>query len=240
MHRSASLAALVAAAFTLSACAVTDDLSEVPEPMGRFLLGHAVTVSDNPEVGPFSRTATDEAWQDTINFAMKERFGRYDGDKYFHISTKVEGYALAAAGVPLVAAPKSILIASVNIWDDEKGKTLLEDPEIFTVSEELSPDALIGTGLTKTGDEQMLSLSRSLAKSVHDFMLENVEWFGDASLMDPATTSPGRPAPTAGTIPPQFKTNAPAGAVAVAPTEETEPKDGLIIESSEDVVGPAT
>lgn len=50
----------------------------------------------------------------------------------------------------------------------------------------------------------MLSLSRALAKRVHQWMLENPDWFGDASLMDPATTSAGRPAPTAGIIPPQF------------------------------------
>jgi hypothetical protein len=32
-----------------------------------------------------------------------------------------------------------------------------------------------------------------MSKTIHDWMLKNVEFFGDASLMDPATTSPGRP-----------------------------------------------
>lgn len=196
--------AMMAAALTLSACATTDDLGQVPEPMGRFLLGHSVTVVDKPEIGPFSREATDEAWEEAINFAMKERFGRYDGDTYFHIATKVDGYALAMAGIPVVFTPKSVLVASVTIWDDAKGAPINDEPEIFTVSEELSGDALIGTGVTKTADEQMLSLARSLAKSVHKWMLENPDWFGDASLMDPATTSAGTPAATAGTIPPQF------------------------------------
>jgi hypothetical protein len=163
-----------------------------------------VTVVEEPEIGPFSREATDEAWEAAIDFAIEERFGRYDGDKYFHIATKVDGYALAMIGVPLIFTPKSVLVASVTVWDDEKGAPINEEPEIITVSEELGFDQLIGTGLTKTADEQMLSLARSLAKSIHTWMLENPEWFGDASLMDPETTSAGRPAPTAGTIPPQF------------------------------------
>ena len=198
------LTALAAAALALSACTTTNDLADVPEPLGRFLLGHAVTVVEEPEIGPFSREATDEAWEEAINFAMNERFGRYDGDKYFHIATKVDGYALAMVGIPLVFTPKSVLVASVTVWDDEKGMKINEEPEIFSVSEELSVEALIGTGLTKTADEQMLSLSRALAKNVHGWMLENPDWFGDASLMDPETTSPGKPAATAGIIPPQF------------------------------------
>ncbi|HBZ42976.1 MAG TPA: hypothetical protein DEO85_02745 [Maritimibacter sp.] len=204
MSRLMTPIAALAAALTLSACATTDDLGKVPEPMGRFLLGHSVTVVEKPEIGPFSREATDEAWEEAINFAMEERFGRYDGDKYFHIATKVDGYALAMVGIPLVFTPKSVLVASVTVWDDEKGEKINEEPEIFSVSEELSVEQLIGTGLTKTADEQMLSLSRALAKRVHQWMLENPDWFGDASLMDPATTSAGRPAPTAGIIPPQF------------------------------------
>lgn len=115
-------AALAAAALSVSACANTDDLAQVPEPMGRFLLGHTVTVVEEPEIGPFSREATDEAWETAINFAMEERFGRWDGDKYFHIATKVDGYALAMIGVPVVFTPKSVLIASVTIWDDERAR----------------------------------------------------------------------------------------------------------------------
>lgn len=237
MIRPKFITALGAAAFALSACEVTTDLAKVPEPMGRFLLGHAVAVADGPEVGPLSRKASDEAWEEAVKFALEERFGRYDGDKYFHISVVVEGYALAMTGVPLVATPKSVLIASVLVYDDEQGgKPLMEEAEVFTVSEELSPDQLIGTGLTKTADEQMLSLARSLAKTIHAYMLKNKEWFGDASLMDPNTTSAGRPAPTAGTVPEQFtrstaetKADAEASEAAMA---DTSAEDDLIIETA--------
>lgn len=234
MNRPVILAAMTAASLSLSACAVTNDLAKVPEPMGRFLLGHAVAVANGPEVGPLSRKASDEAWEDAVKFALEERFGRYDGDKYFHISAVVEGYALAMTGVPIVATPKSVLIASVLVYDDEQGgKPLTDEPEIFTVSEELSPDQLLGTGLTKTADEQMLSLARSLAKAIHEWMLKRPEAFGDASLMDPATTSAGKPAATAGTVPERFqRTTAETKADAEASEEKTPQDPDLIIETA--------
>ncbi|HGG05561.1 MAG TPA: hypothetical protein ENK28_08885 [Aliiroseovarius sp.] len=188
------LIALLAFALTLSACSTTDELNQIPEPMGRFLLGHNVVVVDNPEVGPLSREASDEEWKAAMEAAIDERFGRYDGDKYFHIAVKVDAYVLALPGIPVVASPKSILIVSVTIWDDEKGIKLNDEPERFTVFEKLSGETAISSGLTQSKEQQMQNLTRNAAKKIHEWMLENIEWFGDASLMDPATTSPGFPA----------------------------------------------
>ncbi len=188
------LIALLAFALTLSACSTTDELNQIPEPMGRFLLGHNVVVVDNPEVGPLSREASDEDWKAAMEAAIDERFGRYDGDKYFHIAVKVDAYVLALPGIPVVASPKSILIVSVTIWDDEKGIKLNDEPERFTVFEKLSGETAISSGLTQSKEQQMQNLTRNAAKKIHDWMLDNIEWFGDASMMDPATTSPGFPA----------------------------------------------
>ena len=186
------LAALAAGAVLLAGCAVTD-LDDTPAPMGRFLLGHNIALADTPEVGPMSRTITDEAWVEAVRKAVNDRFSRYDGDQYFHISTVVLGYVLAQPGIPIVAAPKSVLMADVRIYSDAAGATPLnEEPKRFTVFEE-GGDVLVGSGLTRSAEEQATSLSRNLAKSIQDWMLENKDWFGDASLMDPATTSPGRP-----------------------------------------------
>ncbi|GKY88525.1 hypothetical protein [Sinisalibacter aestuarii] len=195
-------------ALMLSACAVTD-LDETPPPMGRFLLGHNIAVAENPEVGPASRKVSDEAWEFSVRKAVNDRFSRYDGDQYYHIAVRVGGYVLAQPGIPVVAAPKSVLIADVTIWDDAKGGPINEEAERFTVFEE-GGDVIVGSGLTRTAEEQMDSLARNLAKSIHDWMLDNKEWFGDASLMDPATTSPGRP------IQP-FEEPRPASAMAAVP-----------------------
>jgi len=177
----------------LAGCAVTD-LDGPPQPMGRFLLGHNVAVVvDEAEVGPASRKIEDEAWVSALRGAVNERFSRYDGDRYYHVSVAVLGYVLAQPGIPVVAAPKSVLIADVRVFDDtEGGKPITEEPEQFTVFEE-GGDVIVGSGLTRTAEEQAASLSRNLAKQIHNWMLDNPDWFGDAAEMDPATTSAGRP-----------------------------------------------
>jgi len=184
-------AALFAGLAMLSACAVTD-LDETPPPMGRFLLGHNIAVATDAEVGPMSRTVEDEAWVGAMRKAINDRFSRYDGDQYYHIAVKVGGYVLAQPGIPIVAAPKSVMIADVSVWDDAKGAPINEEPERFTVFEH-GGEVLVGSGLTRSAEQQMESLATNLAKAIHDWMLENKDWFGDASLMDPETTSPGRP-----------------------------------------------
>lgn len=187
-------AALGLAAALLSACAVTD-LDETPPPMGRFLLGHnVVVVAKDIEAAPLSRKLSNEAWVGTVRKAVNDRFSRYDGDQYFHISTAILGYMLAPPGLPVVAAPKSILMADVHVYrDTDRGAPINAEPKRFTVFEEGGGDVIVGSGLTRTAEEQAESLAKNLAKAIQDWMLENPDWFGDASLMDPATTSAGRP-----------------------------------------------
>jgi len=182
--------ALIAVAFTVTACSDFKDLEEAPVPMGHFLLGHNIVVSSEPEVGPLSRKATDEEWVASVKSAVDERFGRYDGDQYYHIAIKVEGYVLAMPGIPLVASPKSILVVGVTLWDDAKGAKINEEPKRFTVFERLSGETFISSGLTQDKETQMRNLSRNAAKMIHDWMLENKEWFGD----DPAALPTDVPA----------------------------------------------
>lgn len=192
MTRIARLAALFAASALLAGCA-GGSIEDTPPEMGRFLLGHNVAVADDPEITPLSREISDEAWELAVRKAVNDRFSRYDGDQYYHIAVKVGGYLLAPPGIPLVVTPKSVLIADVFVYSDaDGGKPINEEPERFTVFEE-GGDVLIGSGLTRTAEEQADSLSNNLALAIHDWMLDNPDWFGDASLMDPATTSAGRP-----------------------------------------------
>lgn len=189
------LAALALSLLVLAACDTKfNDLEEVPPPMGRFLLGHNIVVANEPEHIEISRVASDEEWEASLTKAIDERFRRYDGDSYYHIAVHVDGYNIAAPGIPVVASPKSVLIISVTLWDDAKGAKINEEPKQFTVLENLGANSVIGSGLTNTREEQIENLARNAARMIQDWMLENVEWFGDASLMDPATTSPGFPA----------------------------------------------
>lgn len=187
-------ASLVLGLGLLAGCAV-NDLDETPPPMGRFLLGHNVAiVVDEAEVGPASRKIENDVWVGALRTAVNDRFSRYDGDRYYHVSVAVLGYVLAKPGIPVVLAPKSVLIADVRLFDDTQGgAALTEEPKQFTVFEE-GGEVLVGSGHTRSAEEQAASLSRNLAKQIQDWMLENPDWFGDASEMDPATTSAERDA----------------------------------------------
>lgn len=187
------MTALLAGMSLLAACASVNDLDRTPEPMGRFLLGHNIAVvAEDIEVLEGSRKVENDEIVLAVRSAINDRFSRYDGDRYFHIAVSVLNYNLADKGIPGVTL-KSALVADVRLYDDSQGgKPLTEEPRQFFVLEE-GGEVLLNTGNTRTPEEQLASLSRSLAKDIQEWMLENAEWFGDASLMDPATTSPGRP-----------------------------------------------
>lgn len=168
---------LLAALLALAACANTD-LADPPVPLGEFALGLNVAVADNVQMVPISRPATPEEWETAVQKAVADRFGRYDGTKLYNIGISVDGYALAPPGIPVVAAPKSVLVITANIWDDAAQKKLNAEGKQFTVFESLSGETVIGTGLTRNKAQQMEALAFNAVKRVEDWLLENPEWFG--------------------------------------------------------------
>lgn len=181
----------------LSACSSTDDLNEPPVPLGRFLLGHNIAiVASDAQSGPLSRTLENDVIVASVRKAINDRFSRYDGDQYYHLSVVVLGYVLAQPGIPLVASPKSALIANVSVYDDRSGgKPINEEPKQFTVLETAGDpaDVLFGTGYTRSPEEQLDNMAAGLSAQIQKWLVVNKDWFGDASLMDPATTSSERP-----------------------------------------------
>ncbi|WP_224817001.1 hypothetical protein [Hasllibacter sp. MH4015] len=164
---------------TLMACAAGDPLEEDLPPMGDFRLGHNIVVAENMQQVPPSRNATPEEWQEILTSEIDRRFGAYEGDRLYHIGIAVDGYALAPPGIPIVLSPRSVLVLSVNIWDDELGRKLHEEPEQIIVFEGTSPETfLVGSGIARNRNEQMQVLARNAARRVQLFMLENPEWFG--------------------------------------------------------------
>ena len=162
----------------LSGCAGDADLADPPVALGDFKLGHNIAVARNPTVGPLSRKATEEEWQKYMTEAIDRRFGRYDGEKLYHLGISVDGYVIAAPGIPVVASPKSVLIFTVTAWDDAAGAKLNEEAKQLTVLESFSGETVIGSGLTQTKEEQMANLSASAARAVQKWLLENPAWFG--------------------------------------------------------------
>lgn len=174
----------LALAGLLLGCAAPDPLLDELPNMGDFRLAHNIVVADNVKQVPPSRNATPEEWEEVLTAEIDRRFGEYDGERLYHIGIAVDGYALAPPGIPLVLNPRSILVLSVNIWDDALGVKLHEEPEQILVLEGASAEtAVIGSGIARNREEQMQVLARNAARQVQRFMLQNPEWFsidGDA------------------------------------------------------------
>lgn len=166
----------------LLACTRVDDLDEAPAYLGNFRLGHNVVVAPNLQQGPLSREVAKAEWIAAMKQAVDARFSRHDGTRLYHLGITLEGYVLARAGIPVVAAPKSALILKVTAWDDAGQQRLNEEAEVITVIESLSADTVVGSGLTRTKEEQMQTLSTKAAKLIENWLVRrnNAEgWFED-------------------------------------------------------------
>jgi hypothetical protein len=161
----------------LLACATEDLATEPPVPLGEFALGLNITVTTNMQKVPISRSATGAEWEAAMEKAIADRFGRYDGTRLYNFGIAIDAYALAPPGIPLVAAPKSVLAITANIWDDRIQTKLNAEGKQMIVFEGFSGESLIGTGLTRTKEEQMAALAFNAAKAVERWLLEHPEWF---------------------------------------------------------------
>jgi hypothetical protein len=168
--------ALLLVAGLLSACA-GKNVVEAPVNLGNFKMGHNIVVADNPQKVPISRTADPKDWDDKLTAAIQTRLGRYDGDKFYNLGVSVDAYALAPPGIPLVISPKSVVVVTVTIWDDASGQKLNEKGEQFTVFEGIDGETMIGSGLTRTAEQQMEKLSFNAAKRIERWLSDHPEWF---------------------------------------------------------------
>jgi len=162
----------------LAACAAPDPATDELPSMGNFRLGHNIVVADSMQQIPPSRTAEPDEWVEIVTSEIARRFGEYDGDRLYHLGIAVDGYALAPPGIPLVLNPRSVLVLSVNVWDDEAGVKLHDEPEQILVFEGSSTEtAFIGSGIARTREEQMQVLARNAARRIQQWMLSNPDWF---------------------------------------------------------------
>jgi hypothetical protein len=227
LARFAPLAVLV----TLTGCgAAPDPLTDELPSMGDFRLGHNIVVADNMQQVPPSRDASAEEWTTILTAEIDRRFGLYEGDRLYHLGIAIDGYALAPPGIPLIMNPRSILVLSVNVWDDAAGVKLHGEPEQIVIFEGASTEtAVIGSGIARSREEQMQVLARNAARQIQRWMLENPEWFNvdpDAPPFRAAPVAgqavalpPVEPAPVDPTAPPRAPAETDAPVTAVTPVE---------------------
>lgn len=234
---------LALAGIVLASCG-RQDLDEPPVNLGPFKLGLNIVVADNMQKVPISRDATVEEWETGLKKAVADRFGRYDGDRFYNIGINVDAYALAPPGVPVVAAPKSVVVVTANIWDDGTATRLNAEPKQFTIFENISGETVLGSGLTKTKEEQLAALSYNVAQALEGWFLQNPQWFAaEGAIPGPnPNAAPDEPAPTVmsgGAAPkPPAPAAAPA-AVATAPLAEAGTVDAPVVEEVTVIEGAA-
>ena len=194
-------AAFVALALLASACSRNGaELGEMRPELGDFRLCYNIVTTNDAVKGPLSREADLDVFAEHLRDEIDRRFGRYEGDRLYHIAMHIDAYVLAVPGVPLVASPRSALITSVDIWDDRLGRALNEEHEQMTVLESAGAAGIIGSGLTQSADEQMQQLSRNAALRIEDWLAEHPEWFqhpDDAATPDGTEAAEGAPTPSA-------------------------------------------
>jgi hypothetical protein len=165
---------------SVAACSGASDLQKAAVPLGDFKLGHNIVVAPKAAKGPLSRPATEAELTTALKAAISERFDRYDGEKLYHFGVSVEGYVLAAPGIPLVFAPKSIMIINVTVWDDAVNAKLNAEPHQITVFESLGKGPIVGSGYTQTAEQQLKNLSQNASKSIERYLVKQKReqsWF---------------------------------------------------------------
>ncbi|SFT14593.1 hypothetical protein SAMN04488040_3444 [Sulfitobacter marinus] len=189
----------------VAACNGASDLNKPPVPLGDFNLYHNIVVAPKVQKLPISREVSEEVLTTAVKDAIAERFDRYDGTRDYHFGISVEGYVLAPPGIPLVLAPKSVMILNLNVWDDAAGKKLTEKPHQITVFESFDQGPIVGSGYTKTAEEQLKNLSQNAAKSIEGYLVKQNEaegWFNrpaDAVIVRSGSAPVSGPASAAST-----------------------------------------
>ena len=162
----------------LAACSSpTQDFDSRLVPIGNFRLGQIVArAAAELTKGPLSRTASREELITAINVAFRNRFSRFEGGAYYHLGITATGYILAKPCIPLILAPKSILIFKVIAIEDYTGKVLTKKPHQITVVEPLNGGSLIGSGYTRSREQQINDLVQQAALSTENWLRQQ-PWF---------------------------------------------------------------
>lgn len=184
------------ALIAVAGCAApTRDLAEPVAPLGNFRLGHSEVVAPNLQKLLISRDATAEEWIAEVDRAIETRFGRFTGDKYYHLGISVEAYSLP----PPVIPGKSALALRVTVWDDAAQSKLNTESHVIQIIR------VFESRISETRESQMKFLAEDAARQIEDWMREQQAaqgWFGGTSGAAPdAAAVPAEPvaeAPTEG------------------------------------------
>ncbi len=109
---------------------------------------------------------------------VAKRLRRYDGDGLYHLGIVVGGVVLAQPGVPIVYAPKSVMVLDVTVFDNTTQEKLNEKPKrIFAGEGMRNAVPFLGSGYARSAELQLENLSASAAREIEAWLRENPDWF---------------------------------------------------------------
>lgn len=164
--------AFVAFVGLVAACSQPEETVERLD-LGDFVLGHNVVVAPDLQKGPTSRNAEPEELIAAVQAAVGSRLGKYDGDRLVHLGINIGGYALGRRGIPLIYTPKSAFVVTVSVWDDRAGEKFTKEPKQLLIFENFTDGAIIGTGYTRSRDQQIATLANNTARRIEAYLAEN-------------------------------------------------------------------
>ncbi|MGB0661421.1 MAG: hypothetical protein ACPGNV_14755 [Mangrovicoccus sp.] len=167
---------LVAGLCALAACTTAIDEEIAAQNIGSFSLDRLVVISNAPIQGALSRDAEDEALKIAVTEAVQAQLGRFDGPSKYSIGIKVQGYVLAQPGIPVLLAPRSTLLLSVNVYDSVPQR-LNAKPKNLTIFEDAGADTVVGSGYTQSAAQQLKELAENAAIEIELWLRENPQWF---------------------------------------------------------------
>ncbi len=186
MNRRTALALTASLALTGCTTDIAPDIFQ--RGIGDFSLQHLVVVVDDPQKGPMSRSTDDASIEAAVTEAVGTRFRRFEGEGEYSIAVKVVAYALAAKGIPVILAPRSLLAMNVGIYDANQQR-ISGDWKQLVVWEDAGGDQILGTGYTQGAEEQLAELADNAAVEIEKWMRENEAWFAPAAA--PEAAAPG-------------------------------------------------
>lgn len=181
--------ALLTGMALLSAC-TESSVNEPPEELGAFKLRVNYTFAEKAVKGPVSRDATAKEWEIALKDALTSRLGRFDGPQEYDVAVTLEGYMLAPAGIPVLYSPKSTAIVNLFVYDVAQKKYLVKEHQMQVLEDTTQESLVVGSGHSRTKQEQMAGLALKVALRVEDYMAEGHEEHGWFNLVIPTVIDP--------------------------------------------------
>lgn len=173
------LAAVLLTCIALMGCTTELDPDSYARPIGDFRLTHLRVNAKAPLVGALSRKASSEDLEAAVTDAVQSRFARFDGPGIYAMTADVAGYVLAAPGIPVLLAPRSLLALNVNLYvlDNGDWRQLNAETNKLVVFEDAGGDTVLGSGYTQSAAEQLAEMSENAAIEIEKWIRDNPDWF---------------------------------------------------------------